>query len=509
MSSKVTAFLERLWKILISLKFAVVVIVLLAIALAIATILESKYDTRTAQYVVYRSVPFYLILSVFGLLILAVAISRIPWKKRHIPFLMAHAGILLILIGSAVTALNGVDGNLRITEGEVNSAVELDSQVLVFKRGEAIESIDFPWMPEFEARKFETRAFPKYGVEVTKFIADAEMKLDFRPVSALPSPAASPAPKTAPAVQIKIVGAPVGGAPEIWLWSGDPGWSTQKLGPARFLVRREDQTDLAPAAGDEPEARMDFIATKKGELRFDAVSPRGERRSGSILLPVNKNGVFVSEEPVVVDPGWRMPIKIIVRKFIPNAANHVEYVPAKVKPQGGPIPAMQIHLIGEGDHPQSRMWLGLGDRADLVTSKGEEISVGYFPKRLVLPFALRLQKFEMKHNPGTNDPSAYSSHVQVVDQLKGQGGSLDTIPSHEISMNEPLKHGGYTFYQASFIPDFPRAVTTVLSVNYDPGRALKYTGSLFLVLGSILLYLMKLAQSRRNKPQPSTPGATT
>jgi hypothetical protein len=492
MSSKFTAFLERVWKILISLKFAVVVIVLLAIALALATILESKYDTRTAQYVVYSSAWFYFLLSMFGLLILAVAISRIPWKKKHIPFLMAHAGILMILIGSAVTAVNGVDGNLRITEGEVNSSVELDSQVLVFKRGDAVESADFPWMPEFRARDFAPQAFPKYGVEVTKYISDSEMKLDFRPV-----PAASPAVKTAPAVQIKIVGAPMGGAPEIWLWAGDPGWASQKLGLARFLVRREDQADLAPSGAEGPEARMDFVVMKNGELRFDAVSPRGEKRSGKIVLPVNRAGVFVSEEPVIVDPGWRMPIKIIVRKFVPNAANQVEYVPTKVKQQGGPVPALQIHLIGEGDNPKARMWLGLGDRADLVTSKGEEISVGFFPKRLVLPFALRLQRFEMKHNPGTMDPSAYSSHVQVVDQIKGDGANLDALPAQEISMNEPLKHGGYTFYQASFIPDFPRAVTTVLSVNYDPGRALKYTGSLLLVLGSIFLYLMKLAQSRR------------
>lgn len=504
-SHSVTAFLERVWKILISLKFAVVVIVLMAIALAIATVLESKYDTRTAQYVVYRSWWFYGLLSVFGLLILAVAISRIPWKKKHIPFLMAHAGILMILIGSWITAVNGIDGNLRITEGEVNSSVELDTHVLVFKRGEAVESVDFPWIPAFEARDYRPKPFAKYGVEVTKFVSDSELKLDFRPAP-LPSPGAAPTrDKTAPAVQIKIVGAPVGGAPELWLWSGDPGWSTQKLGPARFLVRREDQSDLAPA---EPgEARMNFVVNKKGELRFEAVSPRGEKKSGPIVLPVNKNGVFSAAEPAIVDPGWRMPIQIIVRRFIPNASNHVEYVPAKNKAMGGggPVPAIQIHLMGEpGDNPQARMWLGLGDRADLVTAKGEEISVGYFPKRLVLPFALRLQRFEMKHNPGTMDPSAYSSHVQVVDQFQKTADALERLPSHEISMNEPLKHGGYTFYQASYIPDFPRAVTTVLSVNHDPGRTLKYSGSLLLVLGSIALYFVKLVQSRR-RPKPLSP----
>lgn len=494
--SSVTSFLERMWKILISLKFAVVVIVLLAIALATATILESKYDTKTAQYVVYQSYWFYFLLSMLGLLILAVAISRIPWKKKHIPFLMAHAGIILVLIGSALTSFKGVDGNLRISEGEVNSSVELDAQVLVFKRGEAVESVEFPWMPVFKAVKFEPMVYPKYGVEVVKFIPDSELKVDFRPVATGTAPAPASAAKSGAAIQVRIIGAPMGGAPEFWLWSGEPGWSTQTMGPARFLVRREDQSDLAAVTGDGAQARLDFVVSKKGELRFEAVSPRGEKKSGKVVLPVNKNGVLTSEDPVVVDPGWRMPIKIIVRRFIPNALNQVEYVAAKSKGQGGPVPALQLHLIGESG-PQATTWLGLGDRADLATSGGEQVSVGYFPKRLVLPFALRLQKFEMKHNPGTMDPSAYSSHVQVVDELKGSSAALDRLPEHEISMNEPLKYGGYTFYQASFIPDFPRAVTTVLSVNFDPGRSLKYSGSLLLVAGSILLYLMKLTQSRK------------
>ena len=68
-------------------------------------------------------------------------------------------------------------------------------------------------------------------------------------------------------------------------------------------------------------------------------------------------------------------------------------------------------------------------------------------------------------------------------------------------MNEPLKAGGFTFYQASYVPDVPRPVTTILSVNHDPGRGLKYAGSLLLVFGSISLYLVKVLQKKRSKEQ--------
>ncbi len=59
-------------------------------------------------------------------------------------------------------------------------------------------------------------------------------------------------------------------------------------------------------------------------------------------------------------------------------------------------------------------------------------------------------------------------------------------------MNEPMKYKGLTFYQASFQNDqMGRPVASVLSVNYDPGRFLKYFGSLVMSLGIILLFYFK------------------
>jgi hypothetical protein len=52
-------------------------------------------------------------------------------------------------------------------------------------------------------------------------------------------------------------------------------------------------------------------------------------------------------------------------------------------------------------------------------------------------------------------------------------------------MNNPLKYDEFTFYQSSYFPLGPDLYGSALSVNYDPGRALKYLGSLFIVLGSI------------------------
>lgn len=479
--------LERVWGILISLKLAVLVIASLALTLSVATILESLHDSKTAQYFVYRAPWFYGLLGLLGLNILAVALSRLPWKRKHTPFLMAHAGILMILTGSWITYRDGLDGSLQVSEGEMNSAVELDQHVLVMKEGEDVRTVPFDWMPASVAEGFKGREFPEFGIRVDQFIPDAEARVRFVEVPA------TAAEKSAPAIQIKILGAPMGGAPEFWLWAGDAGWSSQKLGPARFLIRKEARSDLDPMATDSGEARFDFVATRDGGLSFESTSVRGEKKKGKIDLSRLKAG----SPPLILEPGWRMPIRIQLRAFLANSANRTDYAPVKVKPQGMgtaiPQPAIRISLT---ENPESKLWLGLGDRADFTGRDGIRRLIGYYPKRVVLPFGIQLDRFDLKHNPGTMDPASYSSYVRVVDQIR-KPGSGEELPVHHITMNEPLESKGYTFYQASYIPDVPRPVTTILSVNHDPGRGLKYWGSILLILGSISLYLVKVVQRKR------------
>lgn len=488
MQSNGSPALERIWNFLISLKLAVVVIASLAVTLAAATIIESLHDTRTAQYFIYRAGWFYALLGVLGMNILAVALSRLPWKRSHIPFLLAHAGIMMILVGSWITYRLGLDGTLRVSEGEMSHIVELDQQVLVVKRGEEVRSADLPWVPASRAKRTFPKNLPDLGLRVDEFIPDAETRIEF-------IESAADSAQSAPAVQIRVLGAPMGGAPEFWLWAGEGGWSSQKLGPARFLIRREGQKDLEAPAEAGAEARLDFVARKNGELGFEAVSIRGEKRSGKVDLAA----IARKEGPVIVDPGWKMPIRIQVKTFLKGALNRTRYLPRKVKPVGmgtaQPEPAVRISLMGK---PESSIWLGLGDRAQFMDG-GINAMIGYFPKQEVLPYSIRLKQFEMKTNPGTMDPASYSSHVQVVEGLKKDSAEVEALEIRHITMNEPLHWQGFTFYQASYVPDMPRPTTTILSVNHDPGRALKYSGSLLLILGSISLYLVKVLQRKRTK----------
>ena len=114
-----------MFRFLSSLKLAVVVILFLTSALIAGTLLESSYDIATARYWVYRAFWFHFVLFTLGVNIVCSAMSRLPWKKRHLPFLLAHLGIILILVGSWITQKWGLDGSINITEGAQSSLVEL------------------------------------------------------------------------------------------------------------------------------------------------------------------------------------------------------------------------------------------------------------------------------------------------------------------------------------------------------------------------------------------------
>ncbi len=117
-----------------SLKLAVILLVALAGILATATFYESLYDTKTANYLVYKSPFFACFLTFLGVNLTASALMRYPWKKSQTGFVLTHLGIIIILFGSLVTMYSGVDGSAALNEGDTTKRVMIDEPVLYFGR---------------------------------------------------------------------------------------------------------------------------------------------------------------------------------------------------------------------------------------------------------------------------------------------------------------------------------------------------------------------------------------
>src|SRR5262249_1892859 len=92
------------------------------------------------------------------------------------------------------------------------------------------------------------------------------------------------------------------------------------------------------------------------------------------------------------------------------------------------------------------LWFTLGDHDQQVTVDGKKYDVSLRWKRTYKPYTIYLNHFTHKVFPGTDTPKDFSSEIRLVDPTRGVDRN-----NIKISMNEPLRYGGETFYQQSFL----------------------------------------------------------
>ena len=107
----------------------------------------------------------------------------------------------------------------------------------------------------------------------------------------------------------------------------------------------------------------------------------------------------------------------------------------------------------------------------------------YRRERTYVPFNIELIDFEKIMHPGTNVAKSFSSDVNLIE---------NDIPRRTlIKMNEPLRHKGYTFFQASFIDDSD-VETTVLATVKNYGRLFPYISSIIMSIGLLIHLLLMI-----------------
>ncbi len=100
-----------------SLKLALLLLATIALACAIATFAESRFDTRVAQAYIYRAPWFLVWLGVLCANLFAVTLTRWPWQRQHLGFVVTHYGIITLLAGAIIGSRLGFEGNVTLHRG--------------------------------------------------------------------------------------------------------------------------------------------------------------------------------------------------------------------------------------------------------------------------------------------------------------------------------------------------------------------------------------------------------
>ena len=112
----------------------------------------------------------------------------------------------------------------------------------------------------------------------------------------------------------------------------------------------------------------------------------------------------------------------------------------------------------------------------LSTSDGRSYRLELRRRTYPLPFTIEVIDFKKELHPNTQVARAYSSKVNVIEH----GTSIPKL----ISMNNPLRRYGYTFYQSSFVEGDDD--TTILAVVRNHGRLFPYISSIIICIGVMI-----------------------
>ncbi len=209
------------------------------------------------------------------------------------------------------------------------------------------------------------------------------------------------------------------------------------------------------------------IKIKIGDRAQRVTLPEAEIKIFSAYDGVNYTTLFNKTVDFILNPiRPDSPVKIL---FGDDHIELVEFLPLK-----GSVEALKVRF------DQKEYWMPLNSMLKFFKDQWIYIFT-YGNKRFDLGFDLTLDDFIIERYPGVQKAKSYKSIVQLPDHKK-------VI----LSMNDPLKIQGFTFYQSSFEEDDNgKPVASILSVNYDPGRVAKYFGSILIAIGLILLIFKK------------------
>ncbi|MFQ5729689.1 MAG: cytochrome c biogenesis protein ResB [Waddliaceae bacterium] len=387
-----------LYRLLISLKLAVLLIMALIVVLAAGTIIESLHGAAAARILIYNSSWFSAIIVFLVLNVLSVALSRLPWRKKHVGFVMTHCGILMILTGSLITKYYMIDGQIAITKGDSESQITLpQSFVMVQSEDRAriwvyrVPQKAFSW----EGRDSMGDGSGPFSLYLLNFYPQAEV------VEGIKGAARGPA-----ALHVRLYNDRVDY--ESWIVKGDPRMGSIDMGPARIVFAEE----FLKKAPTEDFSEESYLAFQIGE--------------STVSVPV-KEGMELPATVPLKDTSYKVTLYQVFRHGVVAGGKLID----RAEETGSNVwvnPAVKLRLEGEGIREEHTVFAKFPDFPTIH---------GHAPK----PSGVSIRF----HVPGVDEIQAASHEIRFVNNEDGklmvQLKSNNEITTGEVAVGQDVETG--------------------------------------------------------------------
>ncbi|MBL8747083.1 MAG: cytochrome c biogenesis protein ResB [Phycisphaerae bacterium] len=527
-----------------SVRFAVPVLVLVAIALGIGTYLESTQNVRVARQYVYGAWWFAAVMALVCVSLIFAVISRFPWKRKHIGFITVHAALVALILGGFWSMYGRVEGHLALREGTLSNIIETpDEQLEVLDHDDgqfnSLDSAPAPTGPAalmlsgLRVQVLERWENSRDESTIADDSPEPLRAIEIAPVGGPQTAWVGEESKAGPApilMGLKVLVLPEGAnwtPPETDSTQMDyvfvvgtsrfplkdvgqevfPGWTITELTRfERAVVAGDGITEGAANAPRNPAVRVkisDGRGTTEQHTCFEAFpdmvmgkplegagnsasrlisgSPKGEPETLVIFgtLAATKIGyIGLDGKSTVVEPEPKYPLSlsfgtrdVTIHQQLARAHQTTRTVKVPMATDNRPTLLLRV---GDAVELQTLTWKGM---AHVTTADQRTMVLHFGPRRVQLPFAIRLDRFHKTDYPGTEMAMAYQSDVGVV--IEGEPER-----NYEIYMNHPFAYGPWKVYQSGFMG----ADTSIFSVMRDPGLVLTYVASAALCVGVIITF---------------------
>ncbi len=452
--------MKQILSIVGSMKMMAFLMLIFAVASGYATFIENDYGTETAKAVVYNARWFEVLLMLLTLNLIFNIIHYKMFQKKKALIFMFHVSFVIILIGAAVTRYVGYEGSMHIREGHTSDTM--------------ISTENFIKAVFDDGGKLSQYKVPVYLSKMSKNSVNIDVDVNGKPVKIelmeyIPDAVYSIKEDPNGSAIINMMVTAGGAAERIQLMQGEnyeaPNVVLNFGSDAAFkkpVVDLYVENDKLMMKHPMALRYLNMDDQSSGELN----ATDGEAAAQRMLFSVG-NSSFV------------------IRDFYPKAIKAVV-----AKSSSGPMmrdnngDALRMKISSNGISEEAVVFGSPGTipQAKSVMVNGIKIDLSYGAEYIKLPFALKLEDFELERYPGSNSPASYASDVILIDKEQGLNQPF------RIFMNNVLDHRGFRFFQSSYDRD---EKGTILSVNHDPGTWITYVGYLLLTIGLFGSLFMK------------------
>ncbi|TYA72027.1 cytochrome C biogenesis protein [Seonamhaeicola marinus] len=432
--------------------------------MAIATFVENDYGTAVAWASIYDAWWFEVVMVGLAISFVFNIFKYKLLRKQKWAVLLFHLAFIIIVLGAGITRYTSYGGIIRIREGASSNVIISDTKLLTATISDGTNSktihkkLSFSPLQNNEFRVETDFNGKPISIAYHDYIADASPEVVPDSINGKPL--------------LEMVVTSGEGRNTIYLEKGE----IERIGTHQHEVGFESNKE-----------GIINIIEEEGTFKIKAPHPvdffiMSSQQAGKIqqdtLVNINLKTLFRSGDfsfvPTAFYENGTFKLKSSAKTETDNDKTLDDALIVDVKVGEEPLQETNL-LYREGFLPIKHV-SHFKDNLQIILSYGSGA--------IEMPFALKLNDFQLERYPGSSSPSAYASEVMILDG--------DTQIPYRIFMNNVLDHKGFRFFQASYDTD---EQGTVLSVNHDSvGTWVTYIGYFLMSLGMFFTFFGKTSR---------------